>query len=279
MKKGEMQILFEVLPYLKEFHNKTFVIKIGGNVAGNEESRKTFAQSVAVLKYMGIKVIVVHGGGPEITQMMNQLGMKAVFSNGYRVTDEKTMHIVEMVLGKINKDIVMSINMQGVMAVGISGKDANLLFAEKDLTNGDIGYVGRIEKINTDFIKDLLEKNYVPVIAPIGFGKDDKSYNINADIAAAEIAKNLCAEKLILLTDVDGVMENGKLISYLTTEDAQNLIDKKIVEGGMIPKMQCAISALKGGVKSVHIINGNLPLSILLEVFTLEGVGTMIKNS
>lgn len=279
MKKENMQVLFEILPYLKEFHGKIFVIKVGGNVIENDESRKSFAQSIALLSYMGMKPIVVHGGGPEITQMMNQLGMKAVFSNGYRVTDEKTMHVVEMVLGKINKDIVMSINAQGIKAVGISGKDANLLLAQKDLSNGDIGYVGKIEKVNIQFIQDLLEKDYIPVIAPIGFGENGKSYNINADIAAAEIAKSLCAEKLILLTDVDGVMENGKLISYLTTQSAQDLIDRKIVEGGMIPKMQCAILALKNGVKSVHIINGNYELSILLEVFTLEGIGTMIKNS
>ncbi|HEY8542134.1 MAG TPA: acetylglutamate kinase, partial [Pseudothermotoga sp.] len=184
----------------------------------------------------------------------------------------------EMVLGKINKDIVMSINMQGTMAVGISGKDANLLFTRKDLSNGDIGYVGKIERVNAELIQTFLEKNYTPVIAPIGFGEDGKSYNINADIAASEIAKSLCAEKLILLTDVDGVFKDGKLISYLTKKDAQNLIDSKVVEGGMIPKIQCAINAIEAGIKSVHIINGNCQFSLLSEIFTLEGVGTMIKN-
>ncbi|WP_041083485.1 acetylglutamate kinase [Thermotoga profunda] len=278
MKKEKMQVLFDILPYLKEFHGKIFVVKVGGNVVENEDSRKSFAQSIAILKYMGIKPVVVHGGGPEITQMMNQLGMKVAFSNGYRVTDDKTMHVVEMVLGKINKDIVMSINMQGTMAVGISGKDANLLFTRKDLSNGDIGYVGKIERVNAELIQTFLEKNYTPVIAPIGFGEDGKSYNINADIAASEIAKSLCAEKLILLTDVDGVFKDGKLISYLTKKDAQNLIDSKVVEGGMIPKIQCAINAIEAGIKSVHIINGNCQFSLLSEIFTLEGVGTMIKN-
>lgn len=278
MKKEKMQVLFDILPYLKEFHGKIFVIKVGGNVVENEDSRKSFTQSIAILKYMGIKPVVVHGGGPEITQMMNQLGMKVTFSNGYRVTDEKTMHVVEMVLGKINKDIVMSINMQGTMAVGISGKDADLLFTRKDFSNGDIGYVGKIERVNAEFVKTLLEKDYIPVIAPIGFGEDGKSYNINADIAASEIAKGLCAEKLILLTDVDGVFKDGKLVSYLTKKDAQDLINSKVVEGGMIPKIQCAINAIEAGIKSVHIINGNCQFSLLSEIFTLEGVGTMIKN-
>lgn len=278
MKKEEMQVLFEILPYLKEFHSKIFVVKVGGSVVRNEDSRKSFAQSLVLFKYMGVKPVVVHGGGPEITQMMNQLGMKVAFNNGYRVTDEKTMHVVEMVLGKINKDIVLSINMQGAKAIGISGKDADLLFARKDLSNGDIGFVGKVEKVNAELIKTLLEKDYIPVIAPIGFGENGESYNINADTAAAEIAKSLCAEKLILLTDVDGVFKDSKLISYLTVKDAQSLIDSKIVEGGMIPKIQCAVDAVKSGVKSVHIINGNCQLSLLSEVFTLEGVGTMIKN-
>lgn len=278
MKREKMENLFEILPYLKEFHAKSFVIKIGGNVLKNDDSKKSFAQSVVLLKHMGMNPIVVHGGGPEITHLMNQLGMKAAFHNGYRVTDEKTMEIVEMVLSKLNKDIASCITAQGVKAIGLSGKDASLLIAKKDLSNGDIGYVGTIEKVNTQLIQILVEKNYIPVIAPIGSGEDGKSYNINADIAAAEIAKSICAEKLILLTDVDGVFQDGKLISYLTVQSAQAMIDNKVVEGGMIPKIQCAIFALKGGVKSVHIINGNSPISLLAEIFTLEGVGTMIKN-
>ncbi|MEJ5229727.1 MAG: acetylglutamate kinase [Pseudothermotoga sp.] len=276
--REKLQVLFEILPYLKEFHDKIFVIKIGGNVLKNEDSKKLFAKSVVLLKYMGIKPVVVHGGGPEITQMMNQLGMKVLFSNGYRVTDERTMHVVEMVLGKMNKEIVTSINNEGAKAVGISGKDANLLFTSKDLSNGDIGYVGKIEKVDTELIEVLLSKDYIPVIAPIGFGEEGRSYNINADIAAAEIAKSLHAEKLLLLTDVDGVFKEGKLISYLTAKDAEALLQNKVVEGGMIPKIQCAIEALKLNVRSVHIINGNDHLSLLLEVFTLEGVGTMIKK-
>jgi len=276
--KEKLQVLFEILPFLREFHNRIFVLKIGGNVVKNEDSKKLFAKSVVLLKYMGIKPVVVHGGGPEITQMMNQLGMKVAFSNGYRVTDEKTMHVVEMVLGKMNKEIVTSLNNEGARAVGISGKDANLLFTSKDLSNGDIGYVGKIEKVDTELVEVLLSKDYIPVIAPIGFGEEGRSYNINADTAAAEIAKSLCAEKLLLLTDVDGVFKDGKLISYLTVRDAQLLLEEKVVEGGMIPKIQCAIDALKSNVRSVHIINGNDHLSLLLEVFTLEGVGTMIKN-
>ncbi|MGJ8455095.1 acetylglutamate kinase [Pseudothermotoga sp. U03pept] len=276
--REKLQVLFEILPFLREFHNRIFVIKIGGNVVKNEDSKKLFAKSVVLLKYMGIKPVVVHGGGPEITQMMNQLGMKVAFSNGYRVTDEKTMHVVEMVLGKMNKEIVTSLNNEGAKAVGISGKDASFLFTSKDLSNGDIGYVGKIEKVDTELVEVLLSKDYIPVIAPIGFGEEGRSYNINADTAAAEIAKSLCAEKLLLLTDVDGVLKDGKLISYLTVRDAQLLLEEKVVEGGMIPKIQCAIDALRSNVRSVHIINGNDHLSLLLEVFTLEGVGTMIKN-
>ena len=211
---------------------------------------------------------------------MKQLGVEPTFKNGYRVTDEKTMEIVEMVLvGKINKDLVMNLNLHGGKAVGLSGKDAQLIVAERETKYGDIGLVGKIKKVNPEILLTLIANDYIPVIAPVGFGEDGQSYNINADIAAAEIAKSLGAEKLILLTDVDGVLKDGKVISELTVEEAEKLIEDGVVTGGMIPKLECAVAALMGGVNAVHIINGGVEHAILLEVFSREGIGTMIKRS
>lgn len=279
MKQETVQILLEALPYIKEFYGETFVIKFGGSAMKSGKSKEAFIEDVVLLKYTGINPIVVHGGGPEISDLMNQLGIKPIFRNGYRITDEKTMEIAEMVLvGKINKDIVMNINLHGGKAIGVCGKDGGLLLAEKEMKYGDIGYVGKIKKVNVKLIEDLLKEGYIPVIAPIGFGKNGVSYNINADIAAAEIAKSLEVKKLILLTDVDGVFEDGKLLSILSTKKAEDLIKKNVVKGGMIPKLQCAISAVKSGVEGVHIINGNVKHALLLEIFSNEGIGTMIKN-
>lgn len=273
-------VLLEALPYIREFYGKVFVIKFGGSNLKFNGSKEAFIQDIILLKYTGIKPVVVHGGGPEITNLMKQLGVEPTFKNGYRVTDEKTMEIVEMVLvGKINKDLVMNLNLHGGKAVGLSGKDAQLIVAERETKYGDIGLVGKIKKVNPEILLTLIANDYIPVIAPVGFGEDGLSYNINADIAAAEIAKSLGAEKLILLTDVDGVLKDGKVISELTVEEAEKLIEDGVVTGGMIPKLECAVSALIGGVNAVHIINGGVEHAILLEVFSREGIGTMIKRS
>lgn len=273
-------VLLEALPYIREFYGKVFVIKFGGSNLKLNGSKEAFIQDIILLKYTGIKPVVVHGGGPEITNLMKQLGVEPTFKNGYRVTDEKTMEIVEMVLvGKINKDLVMSLNLHGGKAVGLSGKDAQLIVAERETKYGDIGLVGKIKKVNPEILLTLIANDYIPVIAPVGFGEDGLSYNINADIAAAEIAKSLGAEKLILLTDVDGVLKDGKVISELTVEEAEKLIEDGVVTGGMIPKLECAVAALMGGVNAVHIINGGVEHAILLEVFSREGIGTMIKRS
>jgi len=273
-------VLLEALPYIREFYGKVFVIKFGGSNLKLNGSKEAFIQDIILLKYTGIKPVVVHGGGPEITNLMKQLGVEPTFKNGYRVTDEKTMEIVEMVLvGKINKDLVMNLNLHGGKAVGLSGKDAQLIVAERETKYGDIGLVGRIKKVNPEILLTLIANDYIPVIAPVGFGEDGLSYNINADIVAAEIAKSLGAEKLILLTDVDGVLKDGKVISELTVEEAEKLIEDGVVTGGMIPKLECAVAALMGGVKAVHIINGGVEHAILLEVFSREGIGTMIKRS
>jgi len=279
VKRETVQVLLEALPYIKEFHGKTFVIKFGGSAMKNENAKEAFIKDLVLLKYTGINPVIVHGGGSEISSLMNQLGIEPVFKNGYRITDEKTMEIVEMVLvGKVNKDIVMNINLHGGKAIGVCGKDGELLLAEKETKYGDIGYVGKVKKVDTTLIKGLLVEGYIPVIAPIGFGEDGTSYNINADIVAAEIAKSLEVEKLVLLTDVDGVFKDGKLLPILSSKEAEDLIEKNIVKGGMIPKLQCAISAVNSGVKSVHIINGGVEHALLLEIFSKEGIGTMIKN-
>lgn len=273
-------VLLEALPYIREFYGKVFVIKFGGSNLKFNGSKEAFIQDIILLKYTGIKPVVVHGGGPEITNLMKRLGVEPTFKNGYRVTDEKTMEIVEMVLvGKINKDLVMNLNLHGGKAVGLSGKDAQLIVAERETKYGDIGLVGKIKKVNPEILLTLIANDYIPVIAPIGFGEDGLSYNINADIAAAEIAKSLGAEKLILLTDVDGVLKDGKVISELTVEEVEKLIEDGVVTGGMIPKLECAVAALMGGVNAVHIINGGVEHAILLEVFSREGIGTMIKRS
>ncbi|PLV60389.1 acetylglutamate kinase [Thermotoga sp. KOL6] len=280
MRIDTVNVLLEALPYIKEFYGKTFVVKFGGSAMKLEKAKKAFIQDIILLKYTGIKPIIVHGGGPAISQMMKELGIEPVFKNGHRVTDERTMEIVEMVLvGKVNKDIVMNINLHGGRAVGVCGKDSKLIVAERETKYGDIGYVGRVKKINPEILHALIENDYIPVIAPVGIGEDGFSYNINADTVAAEIAKSLMAEKLILLTDVDGVLRNGELVSTLTPEEAERLIEDGTVTGGMIPKLECAISAVRGGVSAVHIINGGMEHAILLEIFSKKGIGTMIKES
>ncbi len=287
------KILHEALPYIREFRKKIFVIKYGGSAMKKEELREAFAKDVVLLKYVGIDVVIVHGGGPQISRTLERFGIKPKFVGGIRKTDEETMHIVEMVLsGDINKDIVALINRHSgkdIYAVGISGRDGRLLRARKldkeryfkelglPVPEEDIGYVGEVIDVNKELILSLISHNFIPVIAPVGVGDNGEAYNINADISASEIAKSLKAEKLIFLTDTEGVKDReGRVISTLTKDEALKLISEGVIREGMIPKVKYAINALEGGVKKVHIIDGRIPHSILLEVFTEKGIGTEI---
>lgn len=285
---GKAEVLMEALPYIRRFYGKTFVVKYGGAAMADEELKTSFAQDIVLLKYVGINPVVVHGGGPQINEMLKRMGTPTQFVRGMRVTDQETMDIVEMVLvGKINKEIVTLINQHGGMAVGLSGKDGGLIRARKMnvkvSTNGeppeiiDIGLVGEIVGIDPTVINALDENMFIPVIAPVGVGDKGETYNINADLVAGQIAGALHAEKLILLTDVEGVKnKNGGLLSTLKTNQARKLIEEGVVGEGMIPKVECCIEALKGGVGKTHIIDGRLKHVVLLEIFTKEGVGTEV---
>ena len=284
-------ILVEALPYIQEFSGKTIVIKYGGNAMVNDDLKDKVMQDVALMKYVGINVVIVHGGGPEITQFLKKVGKESSFVSGLRVTDEETVEIAEMVLdGKINSEIVTLLNRRGVRAVGLSGKDAGLIQAEKKLatvyedgekTKVDIGYVGKAKKIDITIVKDLLSQNYVPVIAPIGVGEKGESYNINADYVAADIAGAIQAEKLLLLTDTEGVYKDfndkSTFISTLTANQAREYIKDGIIAGGMIPKVEACLRAIQGGAHKTHIIDGRLPHSIILELFTYQGIGTQVE--
>jgi acetylglutamate kinase len=282
-------ILLETLPYIRRFYNKTIVIKYGGHAMVDNELKDKFAQDVVMMKYIGINPVVVHGGGPQIGELLDKVGKKSKFIQGMRVTDEETMNIVEMVLvGMVNKEIVGLINRHGGNAVGLSGKDGNLISAEKYYLNEekakhtppeiiDIGLVGKVKNINSSLIMSLVQSNFIPVIAPTGIGDNGETYNINADIVAGEIAAALKAEKLLLLTDVPGVLgKDKKLINTMTNKEALKLIDSGTIEGGMFPKIKCCLKALKGGVQKAHIIDGRLKHAVLLEVFTDKGIGTEI---
>jgi acetylglutamate kinase len=282
-------ILLETLPYIRRFYNKTIVIKYGGHAMVDSELKDQFAQDVVMMKYIGINPVVVHGGGPQIGELLKKFGKESKFIQGMRVTDEETMNIVEMVLvGTVNKEIVGLINRHGGNAVGLSGKDGNLINAEKYYLNEekakytppeiiDIGLVGKVKNINSQLIMTLAQNNFIPVIAPTGIGDNGETYNINADIVAGEIAAALQAEKLLLLTDVPGVLgRDKKLINTMTNKEALKLIDNGTVEGGMFPKIKCCLKALKAGVKKAHIIDGRLKHAVLLEVFTDKGIGTEI---
>jgi len=281
LRRNEMvKVLLEALPYIKKFYGKIVVIKYGGSSMMSEDLKDSFLQDVVLLKYTGMKPVLVHGGGPEINILMERLDMKPVFKDGFRVTDEKTMEVVEMVLaGKINKDIVSKINSKGGSAIGLCGKDGNLLVAEKDLSRGDIGFVGRIVKVNAELLKSIIDSGFIPVIAPIASDEEGIDYNVNADNAAAEIASALKAEKLIYLTDVDGVMRNGELLPLMDLKMAKEILRDGTLKGGMIPKVEYSISAMEKGVKTVHIINGTITHAVLLEIFSDEGIGTMIISS
>lgn len=288
--REEVNVLVEALPYLMEFKDKTVVIKYGGNAMINEDLKNKVLSDIIFLHYAGMRPVVVHGGGPEITSMLKKLDKKSDFVNGLRITDKETVAIAEMVLvGKINTELVQVINSQGGRAVGLNGKDDQLIVAKKHLAevyeNGeirpiDIGFVGEVEKINVDLIEDLLDSGYIPIIAPTGVGASGETYNINADSVAGEIAGALKAEKLLLLTDVKGIFtdyrDDNTFISTLTFEKAQELMIKGNIDGGMIPKVKACITALSGGARKTHIIDGREPHSILMELFTDSGVGTEV---
>jgi len=283
--ENRVRYLLEALPYIKEFWGKTFVIKYGGAAIGEagtstlSPSLESFIQDIVLLKLVGINPILIHGGGPRISDFMKRLGMEPVFKNGLRVTDEKTMEITEMVLNKINKDIVLALQKHGGKAVGISGKDDMLIEAEhSDFEN--LGMVGKIVRVNAEILKKLIAEGYIVVIAPVGCDREGRTYNINADIVAGKIATTLKAEKLIYLTDSPGILRNpaepDSLLSTLTLEEARELLISGTIKGGMIPKVESALEALSSGVKKVHIINGRKEHALLLEIFTRQGIGTQI---
>lgn len=285
---SKAEVLMETLPYFRRFYGKTFVIKYGGHAMVDEELKENFAQDIVLLKYVGINPVIVHGGGPQIDEMLDKMGITSRYVRGMRVTDQETMDIVEMVLvGKVNKGIVNLINQHGGMAVGLSGKDGGLILARKmNVTvsdNGkppeiiDIGMVGEIVGINPLIIDSLDDNKFIPVIAPVGVGLEGETYNINADLVAGEVAEALHAEKLILMTDVEGVKDKkGDLLGTLTEKQARKMIQDGVVGAGMIPKVECCIEALKGGVGKTHIIDGRVKHAVLLEIFTKEGVGTEV---
>jgi acetylglutamate kinase len=278
------EILMEALPYIREFRGKTVVIKYGGAAMEQAELKESFALDVILLRLVGINPVIVHGGGPQIGALMKRLGKEAHFVGGMRVTDAETVEIVEMVLvGKINKEIVGLINHHGGRAVGLSGKDADLLLARRRLhrlptgEEVDIGFVGEVEAVNPEPIRLLEEHGFVPVIAPVGVGRGGETYNINADLVAGDLAAALGAEKLIHLTDVQGILDGaGRLVSTLTGKDAERLMQEGVIDGGMLPKVESSMRALRGGTAKAHIIDGRQPHAILLELFTREGIGTEI---
>lgn len=281
------QTLAEALPYIKRFFDKTIVIKYGGNAMTEPQLKESFASDVVLLKLVGMNPVVVHGGGPQINEMLDKLGKKGEFIQGMRVTDEETMDIVEMVLGgHVNKEIVNLINQKGGKAVGLTGQDGNFIHAKKllmaSLTNPeemiDVGQVGDITKIDPSIISFLDSGDFIPVIAPIGVGPDGETYNINADVVAGKLAEVLSAEKLILLTNMPGVLDKkGNLLTGLTPKKIDDLVEDGTLSGGMLPKIGSALDAARSGVKSVHIIDGRVEHALLLEVLTDEGVGTLIK--
>jgi acetylglutamate kinase len=285
---GKAEILMEALPYIQRFYGKTFVIKYGGSAMVDEELKASFAQDIVLLKYVGINPVVVHGGGPQIDQTLERMGITSRYVRGMRVTGPETIDVIEMVLvGKVNKEIVALINRHGGMAVGLSGKDGDLILARKMCvkvsSNGqtpevvDIGMVGEVIGINPMVINSLDENKFIPVIAPVGVGKQGETYNINADLVAGQVAEALGAEKLILLTDVKGVCDQkGELLSTVKISQARKLIQEGVVGEGMIPKVECCMDALKGGVGKTHIIDGRVKHAVLLEIFTKEGVGTEV---
>jgi acetylglutamate kinase len=280
------QVLAEALPYIRRFHGKTIVVKYGGNAMTDPALQRSFAHDVVLLKLVGMNPVVVHGGGPQIDSVLGRLGKKGEFVQGMRVTDAETMYVVEMVLGAaVNKEIVTLINQAGGKAVGLTGKDGALIRAKKLLVAGqkgemiDIGHVGEVESIDPVVISTLEDGGFIPVVAPIGVGKGGESYNINADLVAGKLAEVLRAEKLVLLTNTPGVLDNeGKLLTGLTPKRIDELVADGTLSGGMLPKIGSALDAARGGVKSVHIIDGRVDHALLLEILPDEGVGTLIRS-
>lgn len=290
-----VNILIEALPYIKKFHKKKILIKYGGNAMIDADAMESTARDTVLLKYVGMKPIVVHGGGPEISRSMSKLGKEPKFIEGLRITDQETMDIVKMVLvGKINTEIVSKICLHGGKGVGLSGKDSQLLMASKkaphiivdDETGSekmvDLGLVGEIESVNPDIIHVLTENDYIPIISPIGVDKNANALNLNADTVAGDIASEIKAEKLVILTDVPGILEDPSdtdtLIRNIKIDEIKELVDKGVISGGMLPKVMTCINAIEGGVSSAHIIDGRVQHSILLEIFTKKGIGTMITG-
>lgn len=277
------EVLIEALPYIQRFNRKIIVVKYGGSAMVDEELKARVIQDVTLLKLVGFKPIIVHGGGKEISRWVGKVGMKPEFKNGLRVTDEATMELAEMVLGKVNKSLVQLVESLGVRAIGISGKDGRLLSAKKKYANGeDIGFVGDVTNVNADILYDLLEKDFLPIICPVGLDDDNNTYNINADDAACAIAKAMKAEKLAFLTDIEGVYKDPQdpstLISELTVSEAHKLVGDGYIGGGMLPKINNCIEAIESGVSRVHILDGRIPHCLLLEIFTNKGIGTAILN-
>ncbi len=282
------KILAEALPYIQRFHGKTIVIKYGGNAMTDEKLKKSFARDVVLLKLVGMNPVVVHGGGPQIDDLLKQLGRKGEFVQGMRVTDAQTMDVVEMVLGgQVNKDIVSLINQHGGRAVGLTGTDGGLIRAKKMLVRGegdsdelvDIGQVGEVESIDPEIVHRLHTHDFIPVIAPLGVGKKGETYNINADLVAGKVAEILKAEKLIVLTNTPGVLDkNGNLLTGLSAKKIDELFADGTISGGMLPKISSALDAVKNGVNTCHIIDGRVEHALLLEVLTDEGVGTLIRR-
>ena len=280
---GKAEVLIEALPYIQRFNRKIIVVKYGGSAMADEKLKMSVIQDVVLLKLTGFKPVIVHGGGKDISKWVKKSGMEPRFVNGLRVTDEATMEIAEMVLGRVNKELVNMVQKLGVLGAGISGKDGGLLHVQKKLSGGeDIGFVGEVDKVNPKILYDLLEKDFLPIVCPIGYDDDFNTYNINADDAACAIARALNAEKLAFLTDVEGVYKDphdpSTLISVLDVEDMHKLLESGMVGGGMLPKLNNCIDAIENGVQKVHILDGRLPHSLLLEIFTSDGVGTMIVN-
>ena len=287
----QAEVLVDALPFIREFYGKTIVVKYGGNAMINDDLKEKVMKDIALMKYVGIKPVIVHGGGPEITGFLKKVGKESSFVSGLRVTDEETVEIAEMVLdGKINSEIVNRLNRSGVRAVGLSGKDAGLIRAKKKLATVyegdekkrvDIGYVGQIISVDSSVLEDLMEKDYIPVIAPIGVDESGVSYNINADDVASELAGALKAEKLLLLTDIEGVYKDyndkSSFLSSISAKEAMEYIKDGVISGGMIPKVKACLRAIETGAKKTHIIDGRLPHSIILEIFTSKGVGTQVE--
>ena len=275
------EVLIEALPYIQKFNRKVIVVKYGGSAMVDENLKKRVIEDVTLLKLVGFKPIIVHGGGKEISRWVSKVGMEPKFINGLRVTDEPTMELAEMVLGKVNKELVQMVESLGVRAIGLSGKDGGLLNVTKKYSNGeDIGYVGEIQKVNADILWDLLDKDFLPIVCPIGLDDSFHTYNINADDAACAIARAMNAEKLAFLTDIEGVYKDpndpSTLISELQISEAKEFIEKGYIGGGMLPKLNNCIDAIEDGVSRVHILDGRIPHCLLLEIFTNKGIGTAI---